>query len=86
MARKHRTRYDTLVVPSGPEIKEMYLKEGMSEAQATKKAKEIHDFLNYAVMSEARFWRRVREAERTDGLEPDTPQSKEQRYAVEEGI
>lgn len=86
MPRKHRTRYDTLEVPSGPEIKEMYLKEGMSEVDAIKRAKEIHDFLNYAVMAEARFWRGVREYERTDGLEPDTVSSKEARYAIEEGI
>ena len=71
MSRKHIGRYDNLVVPSEPELYKMYRDEGLESAMAHKKAKEIHDFLNYSVMVEARFWRRVRDNEETAGLEPD---------------
>lgn len=80
MPRKHKVGYDILIVNSGPEIRDMYLKEGLSETEATKKAQEIHDFMNKATVYESRFWRRVRDNEFTDGLDPDTPEAKRSRY------
>ena len=72
MSRQHRTRYDILEVPSELVLYDMYIAEGFEEEEARKKAKEIHNFLNHAVMAEARFWKRVRENEETSGLNPET--------------
>jgi len=81
MPRQHRTRYDTFEVPSGPELKAMYIKEGMSEAEAEKKAKELHDFLNLSADREAEFWHRVREHEETVGLNVESYLEGEEGYA-----
>jgi hypothetical protein len=82
MPRQHRTRYDTFDVPSEPELLEMYRKEGLTDVEAIKKAKEIHDFFNYAVKKEAQFWRKVRDNEYAVGLDVEQYLEGEDKYAT----
>ena len=70
MPRRRHNRYDHLEVPSSPEVYTMCIAEGMSKEDATKKAKEIHDFLDNSGRAEARFWAKVRDNEETAGLNP----------------
>jgi hypothetical protein len=81
MPRQHRTRYDIFKVPSGPELKAIYLKEGLSDEEATQKAQKLHDEINKAVVTETRFWKKVRDHEDTVGLDVDIFLEGEGKYA-----
>ncbi len=82
MPRKRYNRYDSLEVPSGPELYAMYLNEGMSKDEAIKKAKEIHDFLDVSGRAEARLWKSVRDHEFTVGLDVEQYIEGEDRLAT----
>lgn len=86
MPRIRATRYDKIAIYTEPELIDMCLKEGMSLEDARIKAKKMHKELNTYAEHEAYFWRKVRQQEVPSGLEPDTLQAKDQRYAAEEGL
>lgn len=71
MPIKHKIGYDVHTLYSKSELTNMYIKDGMDLLQARVKAKEIYRVLNEMRSSERRLWKRVRENEITDGLEPN---------------
>lgn len=71
MSIKHRIGYDTHTLYSVKELTDMYICDGEDPIQAGVKAKEIYRALNEMRSSERRLWKRVRDNEMTNGLEPE---------------
>lgn len=71
MPLKRRIGYDIHLLYSKEEIERMYIHDGMEPTQARVKALEIWRALNNMRFADRQLWKRVRENEMTDGLEPE---------------
>lgn len=57
-------------VPPEDNIINMYISEGVSPIEASKRARVLHREMNRLSKREERLWRKVRENEVTSGLNP----------------
>jgi len=71
MPLKRRIGYDIHLLYSKEEIERMYIYDGMELPQARIKALEVWRALNNMRFADRQLWKRVRENEMTDGLEPE---------------
>lgn len=71
MPLKRRIGYDIHLLYSKEEIEKMYVQDGMEPTQAHGKALEVWRALNNMRFADRQLWKRVRENELTDGLEPE---------------